>query len=113
VGMSLLVTKGDKLYGRYWGCSKTTNSLHFNACYYRPMEWAISNGINSFDPGAGGPHKLRRGFSAVPNYSLHRFADPRLRKIMQSHIEEINRLEQAQIDALNQELPFAVSNHFR
>jgi predicted N-acyltransferase len=84
------------------------NNLHFNACYYSPIEWAIANGINSFDPGAGGPHKLRRGFSAVPNYSLHRFADQRLRQIMQTHIEEINRLEQEQIDALNQDLPFAV-----
>jgi predicted N-acyltransferase len=107
VGLSLLVTKGDRLYGRYWGSSQMINNLHFNACYYSPIEWAISNGINSFDPGAGGPHKLRRGFSAVPNYSLHRFADQRLRRIMQTHIDEINRLEQEQIDALNESLPFA------
>jgi predicted N-acyltransferase len=106
-GMSMLVTKGDQLYGRYWGSSQNINSLHFNACYYAPIEWAISNGINRFDPGAGGPHKLRRGFSAIPNYSLHRFTDRRLRKIMQTHINEINRLELEQIDALNQRLPFA------
>ena len=106
VGMSLLVSKGSRLYGRYWGCAEPIKNLHFNACYYAPIEWAISSGIDSFDPGAGGPHKLRRGFSAVPNYSLHRFADPRLRKIMRSHIDEINRLEQAQIDALNQAVPY-------
>lgn len=105
--MSMLVTKGDQLYGRYWGSSKDINSLHFNACYYAPIEWAISKGINRFDPGAGGPHKLRRGFSAIPNYSLHRFTDRRLRKIMQTHINEINRLELEQIDVLNQQLPFA------
>ena len=110
VGLSLLVTKGERLYGRYWGCSRPINKLHFNACYYSPIEWAISAGINSFDPGAGGPHKLRRGFSAVPNYSLHRLADQRLRRIMQSHIDEINRLEQKQIDTLNQEMPFVVPN---
>ncbi len=106
VGLSLLVSKGDRLYGRYWGSSQMINNLHFNACYYSPIEWAISNGVNRFDPGAGGPHKLRRGFSAVPNYSLHRFTDQRLRQIMQTHIDEINRLEQEQIDALNQDLPF-------
>ncbi len=107
IGMSLLVTKGNRLYGRYWGCSVPVKNLHFNACYYAPIEWAVSSGIQRFDPGAGGPHKLRRGFSAVPNYSLHRFADPRLREIMRTHIDEINHLEEVQIEALNQAIPFA------
>jgi hypothetical protein len=107
VGMSMLVTKGDQLYGRYWGSSRLVNSLHFNACYYTPIEWAIDNQIRRFDPGAGGAHKIRRGFEAVPSYSLHRFYDPRLARVMQTHIDEINRLEQEQIDNLNQELPFA------
>jgi predicted N-acyltransferase len=107
LGMSLLVTKGDQLYGRYWGCARRVNSLHFNTCYYTPIEWAIANGIHRFDPGAGGAHKIRRGFTAVSNHSLHRFYDPGLQRIMQTHIDEINRLEQEQIDALNHEMPFA------
>ncbi len=78
LGMSLLVTKGAQLYGRYWGCSRPVNSLHFNACYYVPIEWAIANHIHRFDPGAGGGHKIRRGFEAVSSYSLHRFYDSRL-----------------------------------
>jgi predicted N-acyltransferase len=106
-GLSLLVTKGDQLFGRYWGCSKEINNLHFNACYYSPIEWAIANGIKRFDPGAGGYHKIRRGFTAAGNYSLHRFFDPRLDQIMKAHIEEINRLEQEHIDELNLEVPFA------
>jgi predicted N-acyltransferase len=109
-GMSLLVTKRDKLYGRYWGCAKSIKNLHFNACYYSPIEWAISRHIQSFDPGAGGAHKLRRGFSAIPNYSLHRFVDHRLKRLMQSHIDEINRMEQEHIDTLNYELPFSAAN---
>ena len=107
LGMSMLVTKGAQLFGRYWGSSRRVNSLHFNACYYTPIEWAIENQIHRFDPGAGGAHKIRRGFEAVPSYSLHRFYDPRLAGVMQTHIDEINRLEQEQIDNLNQELPFA------
>jgi len=107
LAMALLVTKADQLYGRYWGCRRPVHSLHFNACYYAPIEWAISNGIRRFDPGAGGVHKIRRGFEAVPSYSLHRFRDPRLAGIMQAHIDEINRLEQEQIDELNVALPFA------
>ncbi|MGD8302038.1 MAG: GNAT family N-acetyltransferase [Desulfobacterales bacterium] len=111
VGLSLLVHKRDRLYGRYWGCSTEFNFLHFNACYYRPIEWGIANGIKRFDPGMGGYHKIRRGFTAVGNYSLHRFFDERLAQVMDSHIEEINRLEQEQIDALNAELPFAQKNY--
>jgi predicted N-acyltransferase len=106
VGMSLLAAKGKQLYGRYWGCARLVPSLHFNACYYAPLEWAINNGIQRFDPGAGGVHKIRRGFTAVSNYSLHRFYDSRLLQIMQAHIDDINRLELEQIDTLNQKLPF-------
>jgi len=107
LGLSLLVRKRDRLFGRYWGCSKEIKYLHFNACYYRPIEWAIANGIQQFDPGMGGYHKVRRGFTAIANYSLHRFFDQRLEQIMNAHIDEINRLEQEHIDELNQGLPFA------
>jgi len=107
VALSLLVTKAEHLYGRYWGCAREIKHLHFNACYYRPIEWAIARGVKHFDPGAGGYHKVRRGFSAVSNYSLHRFLDRRLQTIVERHIEEINRLEQEQIDELNRRIPFA------
>ncbi len=107
LGMSFLLRKKDRLYGRYWGSSQMINHLHFNACYYSPIEWAIQQGIRRFDPGAGSPHKVRRGFEAVANHSLHRFYEPRLKQIMQTHIDEINRLEQQQIDDLNDLLPLA------
>jgi predicted N-acyltransferase len=107
LGLSLLVRKRNRLFGRYWGCSKDIKNLHFNACYYQPIEWAIANGIKQFDPGMGGYHKIRRGFTAVGNYSLHRFFDLRLQQIMDNHIEEINRLEQEHIDELNAEIPLA------
>ncbi|HEX5680021.1 MAG TPA: GNAT family N-acetyltransferase [Desulfobacterales bacterium] len=106
VGMSLLVTKRDQLYGRYWGSASDIEYLHFNACYYEPIAWAIEQGIRRYDPGAGGGHKLRRGFSAVANISLHRFTDPRMRQVMERHIEAINRLEREEIAAANQELPW-------
>ena len=105
VGMSFCLRKGDLLYGRYWGSQEEFNHLHFNACYYRPIEWAIANGIQSFDPGAGGRHKKRRGFPARSNYSLHRFYAPRLQQILVSHIDEINHVEQQEIEAINADLP--------
>jgi predicted N-acyltransferase len=107
VGMSFLLRKGEQMYGRYWGSNGHYDSLHFNACYYSPIEWAIENGIRNFDPGIGSTHKVRRGFEATANWSLHRFYDPTLARIMAQHIGQINRMEQDRIDALNQALPFA------
>jgi predicted N-acyltransferase len=106
VGMSFCLTKGDQLYGRYWGCFQEFDCLHFEACYYKPIEWGIANGIKTFDPGAGGRHKKRRGFPATPNYSMHRFYNGRMKQILSAYIDEINEMEQQEIDAINGELPF-------
>jgi uncharacterized protein len=53
--MSMCVTKGDRLYGRYWGCLMETDYLHFEACYYSPIEWAIARGSGCLTraPGEG------------------------------------------------------------
>ena len=107
VGMSFCLTKGDQLYGRYWGSFQDIECLHFDACYYTPIEWAIAQGIQTFDPGAGGRHKKRRGFPATPNHSLHRFYNPRLTQILRPYIREVNELEQQEIEAINAELPFS------
>lgn len=106
VGMSFCLTKEDRLYGRYWGSLQEIECLHFDACYYSPIEWAIGQGIQLFDPGAGGRHKKRRGFPATPNHSLHRFYNNRLAQIFRTHIGEINDLEQREMDAINADLPF-------
>ena len=106
MGMSFCLYKGDRMYGRYWGSLQEIDCLHFDACYYTPIEWAIERGIQTFDPGAGGRHKKRRGFPATPNYSLHRFYNNRLAQILKSYIGQINEREQAEIDAVNEDLPF-------
>lgn len=110
IGMSFCLTKGDQLYGRYWGATHDFDNLHFDTCYYTPIEWAIANGIQTFDPGAGGRHKKRRGFPATPNHSLHRFYDPRLNQILLSYIDKVNDMEQQEIEAINEDLPFKQQN---
>jgi predicted N-acyltransferase len=113
IGMSFLLVKGERMYGRYWGTLTQTDSLHFNACYYRPIEWAIANGIRIFDPGIGGDHKIRRGFEAVPNFSYHRFTDSRMQEVLRLNIGRINAMEQANIEAINTERPIARGRTFR
>ena len=107
IGMSFLLIKGNRMYGRYWGAVEPIHALHFNACYYRPIEWAIENRLRIFDPGIGGDHKIRRGFEAVPNLSYHRFADSRMQEVLRLNIGRINEMEQANIDAINSEQPLA------
>ena len=106
VGMSFCLHKGQNLYGRYWGCLAEYDSLHFETCYYQPIEWAINNGIQMYDPGAGGRHKKRRGFPATANHSLHRFYNRRMSQILRNYIGEINQMEQEEIEAINNNLPF-------
>lgn len=106
VGLSFCLRKDENLYGRYWGSLQEFDCLHFEACYYQPINWAIQQGITLFDPGAGGQHKRRRGFPATPNYSLHRFYNQRMSQILLHYIDEINQMEQDEIDAINQDLPF-------
>jgi predicted N-acyltransferase len=110
VGMSFCLTKGDRLYGRYWGSTQEIDCLHFDACYYTPIEWGIANGINLFDPGAGGRHKKRRGFPARPNYSMHRFYNNKLSQIFASYIDRVNQMEQLEMDRINEDLPYSKSN---
>ena len=109
VAMSMLVYKNDHLYGRYWGTESYVNALHFNLCYYEPLEWAIRHRIRLFDPGMGSPHKIKRGFQAVANYSLHKLYDAELNALMAYNIDDINRNTARHLEQLNQELPFKQS----
>ena len=111
--MSMLLVKDRHLIGRYWGCELPVKDLHFNMCFYAPIKWAIENGIRTFDPGAGSPHKIFRGFEAVSNTSLHRFYNPRLKLLFENFIDEVNSLEKSNIDSLNRQLPFAKKDHLR
>ncbi len=63
--------KGKKLYGRYWGSIGHYPFLHFECCYYSPIEYSIANGLEIFEAGAQGEQKFLRGFPAVPTYSSH------------------------------------------
>lgn len=64
-----------KLYGRYWGCSRESQFLHFETCYYQGIEYAINNKLQSFDSGAQGEHKIQRGFEPILMRSNHWIAD--------------------------------------
>jgi uncharacterized protein len=106
LALAMLVRKGDHLLGRYWGTRIRADNLHFNLCYYTPMEWAIAEGIGTFDPGMGSEHKVRRGFRSIPTFSMHRFFDPHMDAILRANIGRINAMENQQITILDEAVPF-------
>ncbi|WP_029897189.1 GNAT family N-acetyltransferase [Desulfohalovibrio reitneri] len=106
LAMALFAKQGERLWGRYWGCFEEVPGLHFEVCYYTPMEYCIEHGLREFDPGMGGAHKARRGFASRSAYSLHRFSDPRLHALLRRHMPEINSLERTHVAELNELLPF-------
>ena len=75
VAAALYFKDSHTLYGRYWGCRESFDSLHFEICYYQGIEYAIKNKLERFDPGAQGEHKIQRGFTPIKTYSNHWIAD--------------------------------------
>ena len=63
-------------YGRYWGALERVDCLHFEACYYQPLQWCIANGVQRFEGGAQGEHKMARALMPVPTHSAHWLAHP-------------------------------------
>jgi predicted N-acyltransferase len=75
------------LFGRYWGCFEEHPFLHFNVCLYHSIDECIRRGVKQFEGGAGGEHKIARGFEPSETYSTHSFLDPRLEKPLRQYIE--------------------------
>lgn len=84
------------LYGRYWGCFEEHPFLHFNVCLYHSIDDAIARGLRVFEPGAGGEHKISRGFEPTEIHSVHRVFDARL----DAFIRAATARERAQVQAL-------------
>jgi predicted N-acyltransferase len=97
------------LYGRYWGCIKEFDFLHFEACYYQGIEYCIANGLQRFDPGAQGEHKIQRGFEPVATWSNHRILHPAFSSAIDDFLEQESTASQRYIEQARQMLPFKKS----
>ena len=72
---ALCLRGGDTLYGRYWGAVEASPGLHFEACYYQGIHYCLREGLQVFEPGAQGEHKVARGFLPVLTRSHHHVAE--------------------------------------
>lgn len=71
IAAALYFKDASTLYGRYWGCLEEYDFLHFETCYYQGIDYAIAQGLQRFDGGAQGEHKIQRGFEPIITYSNH------------------------------------------
>ncbi len=109
VAGALYFRSGDTLYGRYWGCEREYDCLHFEACYYQGIEYCIAQGLRCFDPGAQGEHKIQRGFRPVPTWSNHWIADPRLSAAVGDFTRSEAQHSEAYLKGASTLLPFRVT----
>lgn len=106
VAAALYFKDDDTLYGRYWGCIEEFDALHFECCYYQGIEYAIAKGLQRFDPGAQGEHKIARGFTPLLTRSLHYLTDPQFTQAVARFLmREREQVDEYCLEA-RQQLPF-------
>ncbi|TFZ04713.1 GNAT family N-acetyltransferase [Ramlibacter rhizophilus] len=87
IACSLVAVDGQAAYGRYWGALERVDCLHFDTCYYQPIEWCIAQGLARFEGGAQGEHKMARALMPVRTTSAHWLAHPAFSDAVERFLE--------------------------
>lgn len=87
IGLQDLGNPHAAAYGRYWGALERVDCLHFEACYYQPLAWCIAHGVQRFEGGAQGEHKMARALMPVTTYSAHWLAHPAFANAVERFLE--------------------------
>jgi len=90
------------LYGRYWGALEPIDCLHFECCYYQMIDFAIEQGLQVFEGGAQGAHKLARGLDPVETLSAHWLREPAMHNAVARFVEREREAIAGSIDELNE-----------
>jgi predicted N-acyltransferase len=106
VGGALNLLGADTLYGRNWGCSEDYKFLHFEACYYRAIDFAIKRGLKWVEAGAQGTHKIQRGYLPRTTYSAHWIADPNLKTAVSRFLDEERHQNAHEMDLFAAKSPY-------
>ncbi len=106
VAIALCFRSNEALYGRYWGGSGHYHSLHFELCFYQGIAYCLREGLRRFEPGAGGEHKLARGFTPTIVHSAHWISDPQMRQLLSRHLARQSEAVAEYRDAAAMHLPF-------
>ena len=96
----------ETIFGRNWGCSQDFKFLHFEACYYQAIEYAINNKLKWVEAGAQGPHKIQRGYLPREVYSAHWIKNDSLSAAIEGFLERERKEVDYQISELMRYSPF-------
>jgi uncharacterized protein len=98
---------GEKVaYGRYWGALERVDCLHFEACYYQPLQWCIAHGFDRFEGGAQGEHKMARALLPVRTTSAHWLAHPAFADAVERFLEREGQGIENYLEDLERRNPF-------
>jgi len=106
VAGALNLRGGDTLYGRNWGCAGDFPFLHFEACYYRAIDFAIAHRLKRVEAGAQGQHKIQRGYLPMPTYSAHWIRDPAFKRAVADFLARERQAIAYEMDELAELSPF-------
>ncbi len=106
IGVSLIAVHGNVAYGRYWGAVERVDCLHFEACYYQPLQWCIEHGYSRFEGGAQGEHKMARALMPVKTTSAHWLAHPAFADAVERFLEREGQGIENYMEHLEQRTPF-------
>ena len=93
-------------YGRYWGALERVDCLHFEACYYQPLQWCMQHGVQRFEGGAQGEHKMARALMPTSTHSGHWLADHRFAQAVAEFLEREGRGVDNYMAHLDERNPF-------
>ena len=106
IASALNIFTADTLHGRSWGAFEFHSGLHFEACYYQAIEFCIARGIRTFEGGAGGEHKLARGFLPATTRSAHWLAHPEFSQAVEEFLQRETQAIEQYVDQLHERSPF-------
>jgi predicted N-acyltransferase len=106
IATAICFRSSTTLYGRYWGSSADFHSLHFETCYYQGIDYCIREGLERFEPGTQGEHKVARGFVPQPTWSCHWLRDADFHRAVGNFLVREARHVDAYIDEVGEHVPY-------
>ncbi len=106
VAAALSFRSDTALYGRHWGCRRSYDGLHFEACYYQGIDYCIRHGLRLFEPGAQGEHKIPRGFLPTITRSAHWVVDDGFRPAIEGFLARETPMIEAYAEDCRRHTPF-------
>jgi len=106
VAVALCFRSDTTLYGRYWGAARFIDSLHFETCYYQGIDFCIREGLQTFEPGTQGEHKIARGFVPTETWSAHWLSHPQFARAIDEYLSREREHIEQYIDVAAEHVPY-------